>query len=775
MSNFLHFATIPRASAGDTITAIEVSGNRTVALDAIRSRLQFAVGDAYDPAKVDRSIKAVFATGLFSDVRINKRGTIAVITVVENPVISRVSFEGNSKIDKAKLAEEVQLKARARFTPAKAHADALRLRDLYRRQGRLATTVDPKTTEKSDGNVELVFVIKEGEVTKIDSISFTGNRSLPESDLRDVISTSQSGWFDILKTAAFYDPERLTHDKELLRRYYLNHGFPDARVVAADAVENEAKTGYKIAFTIEEGERFTFGTADIESVLPAIDVTDLRGLLQINPGDYYNEELIEKLVEKLTITLSERGSVFTQVHPIPKRDVAARKISLTFRIEDAPHIYIERIDIVGNKKTNQSVIRRAFRIAEGDAVNATLLERARSRIQGLGFFESVKLKHKFGSAQDRVIIEIEVVEKETLELSFGVGYSTSQGVVGDISVSDNNLFGEGQSLRIKLSGSLAQLIGTNSSSTLGTSPTLEATIGFTEPHLLDSNVAGGFDLFYKDVDATTQSSYKSLRIGGDLRLSYPISDNWSAGINYTLSRSELYDVGANASDAIKEAVPGFPNVTSSSYYTSSVGYSVKYDGRDNKKVPTSGVYFTMAQDFAGVGGDAQYIRTVGEIRGYYPITDDITLIGRATGGVITGWGGQDVRLLDLFYIGGETVRGFAPAGIGPRDLLSANEDALGGKMYYALTAETLFQIPGVPKDVGLRGEVFADAGSLWNTNSTAAALPGLAGNSAALRASAGVGLVWDSPLGALQVDYAVPVAKQPFDKTQPLGFGLLPQ
>jgi outer membrane protein insertion porin family len=775
MSNSLHFATIPRASAGDTITAIEVSGNRTVAVEAIRSRLLFAVGDAYDPAKVDRSIKAVFATGLFSDVRINKRGTIAIITVVENPIISRVSFEGNSKIDKAKLAQEVQLKARARFTPAKAHADALRLRDLYRRQGRLATTVDPKTTEKSDGNVELVFVIKEGEVTKIDSISFTGNRSFPESNLRDVISTSQSGWFDILKTAAFYDPERLTHDKELLRLYYLNHGFPDARVVAAEAVETEAKTGYKIAFTIEEGERFTFGTADIESALPAIGVADLRELLRINPGDYYNEELVEKSVEKLTITLSERGSVFTQVHPIPKRDVAAHKISLTFRIEDAPHIFIERIDIVGNKKTNHSVIRRAFRIAEGDAVNAILLERARSRVQGLGFFESVKLKHTSGSAQDRVVIEIDVVEKETLEVSFGVGYSTSQGVVGDISLSDNNLFGEGQSLRIKLSGSLSQLIGTNASSTLGTSPTLEAAIGFTEPHLLDSNVAGGFDLFYKDVDATAQSSYKSLRIGGDLRLSYPISENWSAGVNYTLSRNELYDVGANASDAIKEAVPGFPNETSSTYYTSSIGFSVKYDGRDNKKVPTSGVYFTMAQDFAGVGGDAQYIRTVGEIRGYYPITDDITLFGRATGGVITGWGGQDVRLLDLFYIGGETVRGFAPAGIGPRDLLSANQDALGGKMYYALTAETLFQIPGVPKDVGLRGEVFADAGSLWNTNSTAAALPGIAGNSAALRASAGVGLVWDSPLGALQVDYAVPVAKQPFDKTQPLGFGLLPQ
>jgi outer membrane protein insertion porin family len=760
MSNFLHFATIASpASAGDTITAIEVSGNRTVGIEAVRSNLQIAVGDAYDPAKVDRSVKAVFATGLFSDVRIVKRGTIVVITVVENPIISRVSYEGNSAIDKTKLAGEVQLKARARFTPAKAHADALRLRDLYRRQGRLATTVDPKTVEQSDGSVELVFVIKEGEVTKIDSISFTGNRSFPESNLRDVISTSQSGWFDILKTAAFYDPERLTQDKELLRRHYLNHGFPDVRVVAAEAVENEAKNGYKIAFTIEEGERFTFGTAEIESALPGIDVASLREFLQVKPRDYYNEELVEKSVEKLTIALSERGSVFAQVHPVPKRDVAAHTISFTFRIEDAPHIYIERIDILGNKKTNQSVIRRAFRVAEGDAANALLLERGRGRVQNLGFFESVKLKHTFGSAPDRAIIAIEVVEKETLELSFGVGYSTSEGVVGDISLTETNLFGNGQWLRIKLAGSLIRL---------------QADIGFTDPHLLDSNVAGGFDLFYKDVDYTAYSSYKSLKIGGDLRLSYPISDSWSAGVNYTLVRNQIYDVGTNASAAIKEAVPGFPNATSSTYYTSSVGFSQTYDTRDNKKIPTSGVYYTLAQDIAGVGGDVRYIRSVGEARAYYPISDDITAMGRAAGGIITGWGGQDVRLLDLFYKGGETVRGFAPSGIGPRDILSANQDALGGKMYYVTTAETLFQIPGVPREVGLRGEVFADAGSLWGANKTAAALPGLAGNTAAPRASVGVGLVWDSPLGALRVDYAVPVAKQPFDKTQPLSFGLMP-
>jgi outer membrane protein insertion porin family len=321
------------------------------------------------------------------------------------------------------------------------------------------------------------------------------------------------------------------------------------------------------------------------------------------------------------------------------------------------------------------------------------------------------------------------------------------------------LFGGGQSLRLRLSGSLVRL---------------QADLGFTEPHFLGTNMAAGFDLFYKDVDYTKQASYMSQRIGGDLRLRYPISDEWSAGVNYTFARNKLYNVGDDASIAIKEAVPGWPNSTSTTYYTSSVGYSLAYDTRDNKKRPTSGVYYTIAQDLAGVGGDVRYIRSVGELRAYYPVTDEITAVGRATGGVIGGWGGQDVRLLDLFYKGSETVRGFATAGIGPRDVLSANQDALGGRMFYSSTAELLFQLPGVPQDIGLRGAVFADAGSLWGVNGTAAALPGLAGNTAAPRASVGIGLAWDSPIGALRADYAVPLVKQPADKTQPFSFGLMP-
>jgi outer membrane protein insertion porin family len=745
--------------AAETITAIEINGNRTVDADLVRSHVKLARGDAYDAAKASQSIKALFATGLFAHVSIERRGTSLLVKVAENPIVSGVFLEGNAAVEKAKLEEQLQLKPRARYTDAKGHADALRLREHYRRLGRLATTVEPSVTYQSDGRVEVTYVIKEGGVTKVDAIRFVGNRALSEAKLRDVISTSQSGWFDVLKSAAFYDPERIEQDKDLLRRHYLKQGFPDARVVSAEAVQNAQGTGYTITFTVEEGERFTFAPASVESSLRGADPGKLRELVAVNPGSAYSQEAIEKSVEKMTLALSDQGLAFAQVKPTPKRDAEGHTIAIAFVVEEGPRIYVERIDIVGNKKTQDFVIRREFRVGEGDAVNAFLIEAGRRRVQALGFFKSVALKRRLGSAPDKIVITIEVVEQETINFGIGVGYSTSEGIVGDISIKENNLFGSGQSLGIKLSGSQVRL---------------QAELGFTEPHLLGTNVAAGFDLFYKDVDYTQQASYMSQKIGGDLRLRYPLSDEWSTGVNYTFVRSTLYNVGDQASLAIKEAVPGWPNTTSSTYYTSSVGYSLAYDTRDNKKRPTSGVYYTIAQDLAGLGGDVRYVRSVGDLRAYYPVTDEITAVGRATGGVIGGWGGQDVRLLDLFNMGGESVRGFATAGLGPRDTLSANQDALGGKMYYATTAELLFQLPGVPQDLGLRGAVFMDAGSLWGVNGTAATLPGLAGNTAAPRASVGVGLVWDSPIGALHADYAIPLVKQPSDKTQPFSFGLMP-
>jgi outer membrane protein insertion porin family len=753
------YLAIGSASAADSISAVEVVGNRSVEEGAIRSHLRLGPGGTITPAQIDDALKALFATGLFADVRIARKGRKLIISVQENPVIASIAFQGNASADKSRLEPLIALKARARYSAAKAHADAVKIRDFYRSQGRLATEVEATPKARPDGQVELVFAIKEGDVSKVDAIVFTGNRSFSERQLRDVITTSQSGWFDILKAAAFYDPERIKQDQDLLRQFYLKNGFPDARVMAAEAVKNEQGTGYRIAFTIEEGERYAFGATTIQSSLAKVDPASLHSGVTIKPGATYNAEQVEKSVERITLLLSDQGHAAANVRMVPKRDEATHTITMAIEVKEGSPIYVERIEVAGNAQTKDFVIRRELRFAEGDIVNAFILERARKRIQALGFFKKVTLRKKTGSSLDRVVIMVEVIEDDTRNLSFGAGYSTSEGIVGDIAVTERNLFGNGQALRVKLTGSAMRL---------------QAEVGFTEPRLLGSNFAGGFDLFYRDTDYTTQSSYKSQRVGGDLRLGYQITDEWSGSVNYTFARNTIYDVGANASAAIKEAVPGFPNVSSNTYDTSSVGYTLAYDTRNNKRRPTEGVYYTLSQDLAGVGGDVRYLRSVGEARGYYPVSDTITAAGRATGGVIGGWGGQDVRLLDLFYRGSETVRGFAFSGFGPRDTLSANQDALGGRMYFATTAELLFQIPGLPQDFGLRGAVFADAGSLWGVNKTAASLPGLAGNALVPRASVGVGLAWDSPLGALRADYAYPIVKQPFDKTQAFSFGLSP-
>jgi outer membrane protein insertion porin family len=747
------------AFAADTITAIEVKGNRTVDAASIRSHVHLGSGGAITSAQIDAALKSLFATGLFSDVRIDRKGAKLHISVTENPVIAGIAFQGNANADKSKLLPLLALKEKARYTAAKAHADALKVRDFYRSEGRLATEVEPKITPRTDGQVDLVYVVKEAAVTKVDAIVFNGNRSFSERQLRDVITTSQSGWFDILKTAAFYDPERIKQDQELLRLFYLKNGFPDARVPAAEAVKNAEGTGYSINFTIEEGQRYSFGPTTIQSRIAKVDATALQSSVSIKSGSTYNAEQVEKSVERMTLALSDQGHPSANVRVVPKRDEASRTIIMAIEVQEGTPIFVERIEVAGNTQTKDFVIRRELRFAEGDAVNSFILERARKRVQAIGFFKKVTLKKKPGASQDRVVIIVEVVEDDTRNLSFGAGYSTSEGLVGDIAITERNLFGNGQALRVKLTGSAMRL---------------QAELGFTEPRLLGSNFAGGFDLFYRDTDYTTQSSYKSQRVGGDLRLGYQITDEWSGSVNYTFARNTIYDVGANASPAIKEAVPGFPNVSSNTYDTSSVGYAIAYDTRNNKRRPTEGVYYTLSQDLAGVGGDVRYLRSVGDARGYYPVSDTVTLAGRATGGVIGGWGGQDVRLLDLFYRGSESVRGFAYSGIGPRDTLSANQDALGGRMYFATTAEVLFQIPGVPQEMGLRGAVFADAGSLWGVNKTAAALPGLAGSTLAPRASVGMGLAWDSPLGALRADYAFPIVKQPYDKTQAFSFGLSP-
>ncbi len=676
-----------------------------------------------------------------------------MVTVVENSTVGSISLKGNSAIASDMLERELQLKKGGSYTRAKAQADARRLRDHYRKQGYHQATVEPHVSEASPERVDVAFAISEGDLNKVRSIRFVGNQAFTEDQLRDVITTTQSGWLDILKKNLTYDEERLVTDRELLRRHYQKNGYADASISAPQSEFDTASGTFAVTFTVDEGERYSFGAVSVVSDLPEVDTGGLQELLAPRTGETYNGHLIEKTVDKLALALADKGHNFARTTVKQHRDAQARTMGVTFRIEDGPHLFIERIEIIGNSKTKDHVIRRELRMEEGEPFTPVRVEAARRRLVRLGFFTSVELKTARGLEADKVALTVVVVEQDTRDLSFGIGYSSNEGVIGDISVSESNLFGNGQMIRLKLAASQTRQ---------------QAEFGLTEPHFLGSDVAAGFDLFYKDTDYTKQSSYQIERAGVVTRLGFALDDNWSSTVRYSFVRNRIYDVGETASAAVKEAA----SADGGTYYTSSVGYSVAYDTRNSKKLPTSGSYLSTSQDLAGVGGDTRYLRSTVDGRYYYPASEGVTLAARFTGGTIGGWGGQDVRLIDLFQLGGETVRGFAPSGIGPRDTASANSDALGGRHYVATTAEARFSLPFVPDELGLRGATFVDAGSLWGPTTFASSLPGTAGGAPALRASAGVGLVWDSPVGPLRADYAVPLVKEAFDKTQPLSFGL---
>ena len=749
------------AEDSSVIYEIQVTGTKRMDPEAVRSRLIFAAGERYDPRKADESVKALFATGMVRDAHIVQKGRAVVVSVVENPIVNRVAFEGNKEVKTETLSQEMQIKTRGFFSQARVQADVRRILDAYRRQGYYAAHVDPKIIELDSNRVDVVFEISEGPEMKVLGINFIGNRSVSEKELRGVINTTETGLLDFLKSTSVYDPGQLNFDRELLRRFYLKNGFADMRVVSATADVDADTKGFFLTFVIEEGPRYTFGSVDIEIMLPSLSADTLKGKVGTQTGAIYNAEAVEKTVEALTNTLAKKGHPFGQVRARVDRDPVRRTISITYVVEQGQHLYIDRIDIVGNTRTLDVVIRREFRVAEGDPYNKVLVEQGRQRLVKLGYFKEVKVTTTKGSAPDRLNLTVTVVEQQTGELAFSIGYSTTQGIIGEVSYTERNLMGTGQYLQVKLTGGYVEN-GFN--------------LSWTEPRFLDRNLSFGVDLFVKNSDYTAATGYsiagyEDFRAGGTVRFGLPLTDNFSVGTNYTLMVDRVYNLDPNASLAVKQ-IEGTALI-------SSVGFSSIYDTRNNPKKPTEGVYIKGTQDFAGLGGDVNYIRSTTDIRAYYPVSQDITLAARAQGGDIMGWGGQNVRIVDAFYKGGETIPGFAPAGLGPRD--AATGDALGGTVFYSATAELRFPLPFLPQELGLSGAFFTSAGSLFGTDAQKFANAYVAQhggtntlvvqNSAIVRASAGGSIVWDLPVGPLRADLAGVFSKAPFDKTQAFGFG----
>lgn len=711
-------------------------------------------GDAYDAARVDAALKALYATGQYEDVRITEQDGTLLVALVEAPLIRAIAFQGNSEITTETLNAKVRLKPQAPYSVARAHEDAFEIRSLYQRQGRLATTVTPRFDLDANGTGTLTYVIVEAKVQKVREVRFSGNKAFSSSNLEGVIRTTRSGWLDILKSDAFFDPERLDIDRELLLAHYRRNGYADAKVVSAEGTLDNNGDGYVVTYGVDEGPLYTLSEVTVESRVPNVDAAPLAEKLAAHGGDIYNGAKAEEAANTLSEDLYRSGQAFAAVRASEERDSTAQTVKLTFVVEALPHIYIERIDIRGNTRTKDRIIRRELKFAEGDALHPQALARARTRLKSLGIFKTVRLIRENASSADRAVLVVEVEEEDTREIGLGLGFSENDGVIGDVSLEERNLMGNGQYARIKLAtGAKRQ----------------DIELAFTEPHVLDTDLSAGTNLFYKNLDRKSESSFRSRQAGGNVSAGYAISEQWSAQVKYMLTRNDLRDVGAEASEAIKEAAHNSSNGT---YYTSALGFSVAYDDRASKQFPKSGTLISLGQEFAGIGGDVRYIRSAADLRAYYPVSEQITLAGRVQAGTIAGWGGSDVRLLDMYYRGGDLVRGFAPSGIGPHDALSRNADALGGTTYVGTSLAAQFDVPLVPKDIGLRGEVFADAGTLFGLNKSTAALPGIVGGKPAVRASVGAGLIWDSPIGPLRADYAIPVVSQSFDKTRNLSFGL---
>ncbi|MEC9368783.1 MAG: outer membrane protein assembly factor BamA [Pseudomonadota bacterium] len=738
-------ASLAHAQTGFTISSIQVQGNRRVEPETVRSYLTFRAGSKYDPLEVDESLKVLFATGLFQDVRIGNRGTVVIVIVVENPIINRVAFEGNKEIEDDSLKSEVQLKPRAVFTRAKVQSDLQRILDVYRRQGRFSARVEPKIINLDHNRVDLVFEIQEGPKTTVKGISFIGNQAFSDSQLREVITTTETGLLSFFKPTNIYDPDRLNLDRELLRQHYLKNGYADASIVSAVADLDREGQGFLITFTISEGEQYRFGAIDIESGLAQINPQEALSKAETRTGKIYDASKVDKSVENITMDVSRQGYAFGRVRTRLDRDPSTRKIGLTYVIEEGPRIYIERIEILGNNRTLDYVIRREFRLAEGDAYNRLLVDAAKRRLKAMGFFKNVDVNAEQGSAPDRVIIVVKVQEQATGEFSVGGGYSSNEGALADISLSERNFLGKGQFIRARVQGSQERL---------------QFDFSFTEPRFMGRQMAAGFDAFHTELDSTSQSSFKSRRSGASIRFGIPLANDWSLATRYTISQESIFDIQADASQAVKDA--------EGDTLVSSVGYTIAHDTRNNKKNPTQGHYLAVNQDLAGLGGDVNYIRTTAEARAYYPVYKKIILVGRLAGGHVEGLG-EDVRILDTFFIGGETIRGFDRAGIGPRDLSTG--DALGAKIYGVATAELRFPIPLVPENLGLSAAVFADVGTAFEPGNLGSINPAVVGDENTLRSAVGFSLIWDSPLGPLRADISTVLNSAAFDDEENFRFG----
>jgi outer membrane protein insertion porin family len=770
---------------GGVIQRILVQGNERIEQSTVISYLPVSPGEPVDSAKVDLALKALFRTDLFSDVKIDFQNGDLIVTVVENPIINRVIFEGNSGLKEDKLRDEVTVRPRGIFTRAKVQGDVQRIVELYRRSGRISATVTPQIIELPQKRVDLIFKIDEGPKSGILSVNFLGNKAFSDNDLRDVVVTEETNWYKFFSNNANYDPDRLEYDKEQLRKHYRNRGYYDFRVTSAVAELAPDKNGFVITYNVDEGPKYKFGKVEVETELQKLDKEVLTALIPIRSGQTYQDESIETATDALTFAAGAAGFAFVDVRPryTPDRDKGV--VDVSFQVREGPRVYVDRIDVVGNTQTLDYVIRREMSVVEGDAYNRALVDRSKRQIRALGYFKNVDITEVPGSAPDRTALQVKVEEQPTGELSFSAGYSSVDQLVLDLGITQRNFRGRGQDVRARVSvGSLRQQLD----------------FSFTEPRFLNRDVAAGVDLYGYRYDLSDYSAYKTTTYGVTFRANFPLSIDSRGSVRYTLRQDDIQidsfycdpTTGAVVSAAFCQQVGTF--------LTSMVGYGARLDRRNDYLNPTRGFYVDFNQDLAGLGGDVNFVRTDLETGWFHGFTKDIILSLTGSAGYVVGWAGDTVRINDRYYKGGLNFRGFETAGIGPRDTSLGRTDALGGKMYAIGTVE--LTVPTfLPEQYGIKAALFSDFGTLGKldkqdkvyqigdvdclqptivspTDSTQTipnlATPGTRNScirdDLSLRASAGISVFWKSPMGPIRFDFSRVLAKEVYDKEETFRF-----
>ena len=738
------------------VNRILVRGNQRIDQTTVLSYLPIQPGDPFDPAVLDVAVRTLTRTDLFADVQLGVQANgDLIVEIVENPIINQVVFEGNGAIGEEKLREEITLAPRGIYTRARVQEDVGKIVELYRLSGRISATVTPKLVQLEQNRVDVIFEIDEGPETGVRAITFLGNTAFADGDLQEVMITKESEWWRIFGSNDNYDPNRLDYDREQLRKFYTNRGYYDFRVLSAIAELAPDDSAFGITITVDEGDRYNFGTVEVVTENDRLNPDFLQRLLPIRTGDLYESDKIEAAVDALTFAAGSAGYAFVEIEPAYRANPETDTVDVTFNVREGQRVYVDRINVIGNTRTLDNVIRREMMLTEGDAFNRTLLERSRNNLRGLGFFKDVTVEEARGSAPDRSVVNVTVQEQPTGELSVGAGFSSVDSFVVNLGVTERNFRGRGQNVVARIEwGSLRQQID----------------FRFTEPKFLGRDLRAGFDAFHSRYDLSEYSSYDYRSTGGGLRLSYPLNAYTLLTTRYYLKSDEIIvpsnfcAIGGSRSNALCDQVGSFMN--------SAAGYSLFVDRRNDPIRPTRGWTGRLIQDFAGLGGDVNYVKTEAEVSAYWGITPNWVISTSASSGYVSGWGGDPIRINDRFFKGGNSFRGFETAGIGPRDLNTT--DALGGNFYVIGTVQ--LSVPnGLPEEYGIRTELFTDVGTVGllderytvdaNGNPSSRIVDDLE-----LRASAGLSIHWRSPMGPIRFDLSKIIGQEDYDKTETFRF-----